>query len=180
MRRIHLKFASLSAALALLLGACGVGDIFGFAEPETRPCPQVFKIGDASRLIKYQSGKGRDLLDVEFEAGIGNLDWRCKYDDDMLIVELAVEIIVKKGPASRADQVDMPIFVSIIDRGQKVLAKQVFNSQIEFEKGRRRTGSLEEFEQQIPLRSGQTGDDYAIVVGFQLTREQLGEVREDR
>ncbi len=168
------------AALALLLGACGIDDFFGFAKPETRPCPKVLKISDASRLIKYQTGKGRDILDVEFEAGIGNLDWRCRYDDNMLIVELVVEIIVKKGPASRGDQVDLPVFVSILDKQENVIAKQVFNSQVEFKDARRRSGILDEFEQQIPLKSGQTGEDYAIVVGFQLTREQLGAVRQNR
>jgi len=91
-----------------------------------------------------------------------------------------VIILAQRGPASRGAEANFPFFVAVTDRDQNILAKEVFDSVVEFPEGRRRAGVFEEVEQQIALRDEETGDDYEIIVGFQLSRDQLDRNRARR
>ena len=53
------------------------------------------------------------------------------------------------------------------------LAKKVFDTEFEFEGNRNRIGATDELTQEIPLTSGDVGEDFDIFVGFQLSPEQL-------
>jgi hypothetical protein len=65
----------------------------------------------------------------------------------------------------------------IIDYEQNIIAKQTFASKIEFRDGRRRAGVREEIEQILFLKEGEGGSDYEIIVGLQLTEQQLQQNR---
>jgi hypothetical protein len=74
----------------------------------------------------------------------------------------------------------VPFFFTIVGPDGSIRAKEVFDSPIEFQKGRRRAGVFEEIEQVIELGKEETGASYEIIVGFQLTREQLERNRKRR
>ena len=58
--------------------------------------------------------------------------------------------------------------------------KNVFQSQAEFGQGQRRIGLTESSREVIPLPDGQISLDYEILVGLQLTEEQLAYNRRER
>lgn len=161
---------AVAAVLILLLGGCGL-----FQRPPPGPCPRVSILHDAAKLVLFKSGPGRDLIDVEFEGEITLIGGNCGYvDDDRSIrMRLEIRIAVMRGPAARGPTVDVPYFVAIVGPDQKILVKQVFQSPIEFAENRRRAGALEETVQTIPLQDGQTGANFEVLVGFQLTAAQL-------
>ena len=70
--------------------------------------------------------------------------------------------------------------VVIIDYEQNIIAKKTFASEIEFRDGRRRADVREEIEQILFLKEGENGDDYEIIVGMQLTEQQLKQNRRRR
>lgn len=158
----------LAAGLAVALAGCGLLD----REP-LRACPSVAVLKDAASATQFVSGPGRDLLDVRFEAEFGNLQSACKYDKARLSVTLVLELLALKGPAVDAEVADFPFFVSITDRADQILAKEVFQSRIEFARERRRAGVREEIEQTLQLPAGKQGDDFEVLIGFQLSPEQL-------
>ncbi len=164
----------------LFLGACSgsvdtdLSSVFGKAPPPP-PCPQVAVLPNADIITIFQDGPGRDLVDVLFEGVIAPVGGECVYEDDNSLV--AVELILRlgsvKGPAARTQRQDFSFFVAIADKSNRVLNKKVFLSPIQIPEGRRRAAVHEEIVQRIPLPSGRHGGDYKVIVGFQLTAEEL-------
>jgi len=54
-----------------------------------------------------------------------------------------------------------------------VLAREQFDTFIDFPGNKTRNGIREELEEKIPLTGGQRGDDYRVYVGFALTHDEL-------
>ncbi len=159
-----------------VLSACSGSDDGIFAKPKPPlPCPKVAVLPNADSITIFKEGPGRDLVDVLFEGVIAPVGGDCIYenDDSEVYVELILRIGGVKGPAARTQKQDFPFFIAIADASKKVLTKKVFISPIVVPEGRRRAAVQEEIAQRIPLPSGLDGRDYTIVMGFQLTHEQL-------
>ena len=169
-------------ALAVLAGpfflsACAGDfdlDLFGQSAAPL-PCPNVTLLPGAENITVFREGPGRDLVDVTYEGTITPISGECAYKDDdgLVIAELILQVSAVKGPAAATEKPDFPFFVAIADRDKKVLSKKIFNTAIEIPEGKRRGAVQEEMVQRIPILSGRTGEDYTIVLGFQLTPEQL-------
>jgi len=144
-----------------------------FQGQDTRPCPRVTVLDDAGRSTQHRDGPGRDLTDVTYIARIEDVQSTCKYRKQQLTVDATIIILAQRGPASTQPQANFPFFVAITDIDQNILAKEVFDSVVEFPDGRRRAGVYEEITQEIALGPDETGIAYEIIVGFQLSREQL-------
>ncbi|WP_148301779.1 hypothetical protein [Sneathiella glossodoripedis] len=175
MKSVLKLIAALS--IPLLAGACSTDfgtDIFSMEE-RVLPCPTVSILPGAETITVFREGPGRDLVDVTFEGSIEPLKGECLYEDDdsLIVAELFLQLNVVKGPASNSNSVKLPFFISIVDRDKKILSKRVFDSPIEIPEGKRRGAALEEMIHRIPVLSGRDGRDYTIVLGFQLTAEQL-------
>jgi hypothetical protein len=147
-----------------LLAACA-------GEAETRPCPQAVVLTDASRQVKF-SGPGRDLTDVLFEASIQAGRLVCEYDDNVLDVDLQVEVVAQRGPANNDRLANINYFVAVA-QNETVLARESFDIAIPFPGNRTRVSGLEEIGQVITLRANETGGNYRIYVGLELSPEEL-------
>ena len=142
------------------------------------PCPTVSIVSDAARLTQYREGAGRDLTDVRYRAEISNVQFNCRYQrDGRLMAALAIDIVATRGPAAEGGSGNFPFFVAIADSRQNILAKEVFDSVIEFERRQRRVGVREEIDQELSLAGDDSGANYEVLVGFQLTAEQLEQNR---
>ena len=166
-----------TAVLFLLVGGCTL-----FQKPPPGPCPRVSVLGDAAKLVLFRPGPGRDLIDIEFEGEITPLGGGCNYVDRNRVIEMRLELRIAalRGPAAVGPTVEFPYFVAIVGPDQTILVKQVFRSPIAFEKNRRRAGALEQTDQTIPMQAGQTGSDFEVLIGFQLTAAQLDYNRQQR
>jgi len=165
MRLSHLRWgALLLVALPLLLSACN------------RPppiCPGILVVGDARQVTKYREGPGRDITDVAFEGVIGAGGLECAVQRSEIVVDLRVEIGAQRGPAAGGRAGEFEYFVAIADADRNILARERFTTRVEFPPNVSRTGIFEELRQRIPIQAGQTGDDFTIYVGFQLSEEEI-------
>ena len=168
--------AAASGALALALSGCG---LFA-ADAPPQACPDAVILADAKRVILYRDGPGRDLTDVEFEGEIARIAGTCQYGKRELTVTVVADLVATRGPAAPAAEANLPFFVAITDEARNIVAKKVFDSAIPVPRGQRRAGVREEIEQVIPLPEGEPIPYYEIVVGFQLTPEQLERNRRAR
>ena len=87
----------------------------------------------------------------------------------------AVELKMKWGtPAATADAHDYRYFVAVTRRNGKVLAKEYFNTRAEFERGVV-TGKSELVNKILIPRADESisGVNFEVIVGFELTPEQL-------
>ena len=155
----------LGLAGSLLLAACA-------SEPETRPCPQVVVVSDASRQVKF-SGQGRDLTDVLFEASISAGRLVCDYDDNELDWDLEVQVVAARGPANDDRLANLSYFVALARTDQTILQRDSFDLAIPFPGNRTRVSALEEVGQVITLQGQEHGGNYRIYVGLDLTREEM-------
>ena len=169
------RYLTLTLA-AGLLAACSSLSVIGLGDDEEEQvqlCPAASILGNAERVAQFKQGAGRDLIDVMFQAEIGKLNMTCRYLKGRVVTDISFELIAERGPAARNRTGEFDYFVAISDPKGKVLAKENFHSKIAFAENRRRAGILEEIEQSIPLRKDEDGGAYEILVGFQLTEDQM-------
>ena len=157
---------------ALLLSACSM-----FQPNNPKPCPRVALLNDAAKMTRYRDGQGRDLTDVLYEARVQDVKSGCKYADGRVRVEAMIDIIAQRGPAFDGANAQVPFFVAVIDEAQNIIAKKNFDSEVEFRDGRRRAGVREEIDQTVFLKEGEHGPEYEIIVGLQVSEQQLQQNR---
>jgi hypothetical protein len=136
-------------------------------------CPRASIIGDGASVTKFREGTGRDLTDVTAQAEIVDVAVDCNYDRRGVDVALQVAIAVQRGPADRSRAAEFDYFVAVADPQRNILAKEIFHVGFRFPQNQQRVGTVEEIEPRIPLKARADGVDYQIIVGFQLTPEEI-------
>jgi len=176
------------AALLLLTGceqASRVTDYF--TKPVILACPDYRILADASTLVAYKPGPGRDLIDVDFEGAINNMRLGCETRRDKetkignMEVDIAMDFLAQRGPANKTKSAEFPYFISVTDLNQKVLYREEFKIAASFAGNRTGIGiSSDRIVLNLPLKPDVTGRSYIIYSGFILTREQLQQNRQRR
>jgi hypothetical protein len=169
-----LATAGIAGALATLQG-CGV-----FTVPVESPaCPRVAVLADAARIVKFRPGPGRDLTDVLYEGQFRDVTGTCAYDmkRSHIDLEFSVDIEVVRGPADATRQVRIEYFVAVVDPNQNILGKEKFTAAFRFEGNANRAVITEDVNPRLPLQDVKLGPGYAVLVGFQLTADELAYVR---
>ena len=105
---------------------------------------------------------------------------KCFYEIDsdtqegLVRVNVKTEFKIDRGAANKTRQADFQYFVSIIDANGEILDKQVFPYTAKYWKNRLSVKDADApVELSIPLSGGQTGQDFSIYVGFQMSKEEL-------
>ncbi|CAN0370819.1 unnamed protein product, partial [Discosporangium mesarthrocarpum] len=155
-------------AIGLPVAACGL-----FEKDTVYKCPAVFILDDAKDLTKFKPGPGRDITDILFEAEIVNFVGDCDYDEGEAEIELSVQIRVERGPANKGRQVAFDYFAAIPKFSSHSEGKSVFTVTGEFEGNRTRMLYQDDLTMTIPVRAPTDGAALEIVLGFQLTPEEL-------
>ncbi|GGB44151.1 hypothetical protein GCM10011505_26850 [Tistrella bauzanensis] len=163
-----------AAAIALAATTAGCG-AFSRAEPPV--CPRVVVLRETSQAVQIVPG-ATDVTGVRFLGRIADAQWNCDADTDdgrrYIDVALTLVIDVERGPAAPGDTgTAFDYYVAVTDRDQTILNKQVFRSDLPLPADRLKAAAQEELSIRVPLTAGTSGADYALMVGFQLSPEQL-------
>jgi hypothetical protein len=164
-------------ALFLLAGAALVGGCSSKGEPVG--CPPAGIVGELSQLTRYRAGAGRDLSDVLYTLKVAEVGRACKVDRAGANVDLRVVFVAERGPASAPNEaVDFEYFVAVANTADQVIAKELFRSRIDFG-GRNRIAVAEEQSvQRVPVARQPESVTSRVIVGLQLSPEELGEKRQ--
>lgn len=159
-------------ALAAILLVAGLG---ACASAESSlPCPEVALLDGVDRMTRFRDGEGRDLTDVEFEATMRGVSGTCDYESGGVDVLTRLEIEVRRGPAiGPGRSASFDFFVALLDPSETMIAKEVFHTEVPFEGNLGRVFDIEELEQVVPLPDVNRGPLYSVLIGFQLTEEEL-------
>jgi hypothetical protein len=170
-----IRFTAL-VALALVLSSCS-----WFRRDEAaRSCPRLGIVADAADLTRYRAGPGRDITDQLFTARIADVSGNCRFDKASANIDMKVSLVAERGAAGvNEPAADLEYFVAVTGPQDQILAKQNFSTRIDFS-GRNRAGVAEELAQRIPLPGDSNPANYAVLVGFQLSAEELAENRRRR
>lgn len=162
-------------AVVLLVGCQSkVADVFDTRQ-NAGPCPPVGSLYDVARYVGLADPADESYSNITYTAEITDVRTFCRYaGNDPLDVQLEVDFAFGKGPAADSNSHTYPYFVAVTRRNGKVLAKEYFNVAADFN-GSKLDGKTESFSKiQIPrLDESIAGSNFEIVVGFDLTPEQL-------
>ncbi len=160
------------AGIFLVLVATGCG-MFGGAKVAQYPCPQAGILKDAQRLTKFLPGPGRDLTDVVFQVQLANVRTQCIYGKSGVKIDMLVDIAAERGPADKSRKAEFAYFVAIANPAGTIPARERFTALLPVIPNVSRALAVEELEQMIPLPRGRSAENYRIIVGLQVTREEL-------
>lgn len=157
------------ALAALALSSCSVfkKDIVQY------PCPKVFIVGEAGKLVRFKPGPGRDITDILFEANLANFVGSCLYTKEGVDIDLRVTIGVERGAASKEPAIAFEYFVAIPDLRPAATAKRILPVRGAFDGTRPRMVYQDDVKMFIPLAKGSDGPDFEIVLGFQLNPAEV-------
>lgn len=166
----------LLAGLAATLPACSV---FEKKEPPPGPCARAMILGDADQIIRFRDGPGRDILDISYSGRISRVFADCEYEMNkdrtgVMAVRVYVAIDAERGPANTDRVAPYRYFVTLVDAKREPIAKNVFDLAAQFPGNVTRTVLTDDtVEMKVPIAAGQSGKDFTILVGFQLSEGQL-------
>ena len=169
--------AGFVAAAALLVAGCSWWSGEAREQVVARGCPNAGVLSDAARMTEYRAGGGRDITDVAYRWELLDAVADCTYSGSTIDVDYALSMGVSIGPAADRRVVTAPVFVAVTRNGESVLQKTTFEAEVEFEPGQRTAVYTRTFEG-LEFEVGEdNGVIYDIVLGFQLTPEQVQENR---
>jgi hypothetical protein len=160
------RFGILAFALVALAACAG--------KPTALACPSTGILADASRIYDFRAGGGQDLTDIQFAGEILAVRPLCKRNKDGIEAELEVELATQLGPAAPGNAAEFDIFVAITRDDAAVMSKDLHRFEVEFGKAERAVRTLEDVDDfLIPLAEGETTRGLQILIGYQLSAEQV-------
>jgi hypothetical protein len=174
------KMSAIPLFLLLALTGC---DQFRATERERlallgSPCPPAGVLADAVAVNKLRPGAPvtgiQDPSNVIYSAEIARPEMECDFDRRALTlsVDLSFNIRAMRGAAEAADP-PLEFFVSIIDLDENVLVKNVYRYQPNFGTNRAIQWKQTIDDLVVPLEMDHRPGDYEIIIGFQLTQDEL-------
>lgn len=170
-------------AAGLMLASCGSNPVTRALDTRSNagPCPPASALYDAARIVELD-GEGINYTNIAYTGEITGVELRCRYvEDQPLRAEVVLDFAFGKGPRATANAHTYNFWVAVTRRSSKVLAKEYFSVDANFGSGRV-AGRQEVIEDILIPRLDESisGANFEIVVGFDLTEDQLAFNREGR
>jgi hypothetical protein len=168
------RLALLAAGLAL--GGCdSLSKALGFSDDtalEIAPtCPRV-AVGDDVGYVARYDGKGSSKQNLLYAVKMDVPNGICFLNEDSIDVEMSVPIRVQRGPAMEEREVNFEYWVAVARSDKTILARESYQAGAELKLDE--VGQIiDEFDQTIPIKPGENGNNFVIIVGLELTQEEL-------
>ena len=136
-------------------------------------CPRVAVVGELGRVTYFRAGLGRDITDITAEAEMEVRGIKCSFNRNNVDMEFDIAILASAGPADRTRSYGLDYFVGVMDPEGNMTRHESFRVQVQFTGNQPRQAATEPMATRIPVRDRARAPNYSVVVGFQLTDEQL-------
>ncbi len=141
-------------------------------------CPGVSVRPDLRRLVEFYDDSNPSESTRVSEITILDVKNTCRVEKDMLVMQIDLSLTGKTGPRARMKPGDKPsfaypYFVAVTDPKGTVLSKEIFAAPVSYEANQNEFSKVESIFQNMPFPDASVGQIYNVIVGFQLTPEQL-------
>jgi len=163
-------FRPLGATALVALSVAGCSNA-----PKVPTCPSAAVLAPAASLTTFKAGKHDDPTGELYTVGIVNVKTNCSLDVDNGTTDSTLALRFKAKRAASPDSANyrVPYFVAVVLDG-KVLAKRDIWASFGFTAGAATTTFDDEVGSTvINLENGKKPYEYELVVGLQLTHDQL-------
>jgi hypothetical protein len=151
------------------LAACSASDA---PAPPAMFCPQVAVLAQAKTLTAFLPGRS-DVAAQITTAQITGVAGSCtlQQQKNLLEVQFQAGFNASNGPANNGKPLILPYFVAIT-QGDQIVSKAVYLTALDFD-GNASTAQATTKPVKIELPNQKTSVPLAILVGFELTPDQL-------
>lgn len=144
----------------------------------TDSCPSIQIVDDLGSLSDFTDEHRMILENMLAEMKIQKGKSGCELANSSATVDMTLKFIGTLGPKARQRPSDKPFltypfFVAVTGPNGKIMAKEVFAVSMSFEPGETTRTHTEYLRQIIPIKGPDVAFQYQVLVGFQLSPEQL-------
>jgi hypothetical protein len=147
------------------------------------PCPLMGVLYDNSRLVKFAAPDNQRYANIEYTGELQGVRGLCRYvGDDPITMGIEIDMAFGRGPAATSDRQTYRYWVAVTRRGRAPIEKAYFDVDVRWPRDQAVVTRTERIEQiVIPRANGEvSGENFEILVGFELTPEQLQFNRDGR
>jgi hypothetical protein len=156
------------AAAAVSLAGCSSSG----STREGLTCPPVIQAPNADTIAIFGPG-GHAAKDVLVGARIAKVDTTCAREKDGVVINTELSFYAQRAFAE-TKSVTLPYFVALVDPQQRVLDEESFQVRLDFPAAEYyRESPTEKIAVHLPVTDRSEASAFTIVVGFQLTPDQI-------
>lgn len=145
--------------------------------PNVGPCPLMGVLYETSRLVDFDSPDVERYANIRFTGEMQGVRGLCRYvDNDPILMTMEIDMAFGRGPAATSDRNTYRYWVAVARRGRGApIEKQYFDVDVRFSGDEAVVTRTEEIERIVIPRANAevSGENFEILVGFELTPEQL-------
>ena len=143
--------------------------------PNAGPCPLIGVLYDNARVVQFATPEER-YANVTYTGEIRAVRGLCRYvGGDPIVMNLAVDMAFGRGPKGSEVNHTYRYWVAVTRKDSAPIAKEYFEVDANFTGGADRVAGTDIIERIVIPRATETtsGANFEILVGFELTPEQL-------
>ncbi len=151
--------------------------------PNVGPCPIMGVLYDNARVVDFAAPNQERYANIEFTGEMQGVRGLCRYvDADPITMSVEIQMAFGRGPAATSDRQTYRYWVAVTRRGIAPIEKAYFDVDVRFPRGEAVVTRTEQIERIVIPRATPdlSGENFEILVGFELTPEQVQFNREGR
>lgn len=151
--------------------------------PNVGPCPLMGVLYDNSRLVDFAEPDSQRYSNIEFTGEMQGVNGLCRYvGDDPITMSIDIDMAFGRGPAATSDRQTYRYWVAVVRRGHAPIEKAYFDVDVRWPRGEAVVTRRETIEQIVIPRANAevSGENFEVLIGFELTPEQLQFNRDGR
>ena len=138
---------------------------------------------DNSRIVDFAADGNQRYANIEFTGEMQGVRGLCRYvEADPITMAIEVDMAFGRGPAASEERHTYRYWVAVARRGRAPIEKFYFDVDVRFDRNQQVATRTEQIERIVIPRAneGVSGENFEILVGFELTPEQLQFNRDGR
>lgn len=151
--------------------------------PNVGPCPLMGVLYDSARVVDFAAPNEQRYANIEYTGEMQGVRGLCRYvDADPITMSLDIDMAFGRGPAATSDRQTYRYWVAVTRRGVAPIEKVYFDIDVRFPRDEIVVTRRETIERIVIPRATAdlSGENFEILVGFELTPEQLQFNRDGR
>ncbi|HJS79983.1 MAG TPA: hypothetical protein VJ748_05120 [Vitreimonas sp.] len=151
--------------------------------PNVGPCPLMGVLYDNARVVDFAAPNQERYANIEYTGEMQGIQGLCRYvDADPITMSIDINMAFGRGPAATSDRQTYRYWVAVTRRGVAPIEKAYFDVDVRFPRDEVVVTHTERIERIVIPRATPdlSGENFEILVGFELTPEQLQFNRDGR
>jgi len=136
-------------------------------------CPDVAFLDGLDQMTFFKDETSADISNVLFSSKMKQLVFDCSFSAEGADVEVIFTTESRLALAKKETLVEVAYFIAAVNPDGKILTKRVFNIDIPFSPKKLTVIQEETVSPFFPRRSGNDFTGYKVLIGFQLTKNQV-------